>query len=66
MHLGFSDVDIDGHGYVFQIFFFFAFLNIFFSSYCSLHFLNDCTLQIWTSKICNKDISKTIKISRKN
>ena len=31
-----------------------------FFSYCSLKFLSNSHLQIWTSKICNKDISKTI------
>ena len=37
---------------------------IFFSSYCSLHiYLSYCPLQIWTWKLCNKDISKTITAS---
>ena len=33
---------------------------IIYFSYCSLQFSSNCPLQIWTSKIFNKDISKTI------
>ena len=35
----------------------------FFFSNCSLQFSSNSPLQIWTSKICNKDISKTITAS---
>ena len=38
-------------------------ISLFFSSYSSMHFSSNCPLQIWTSNICIKDISKTITAS---
>ena len=38
-------------------------VTISFFSYCSLQFSRNSPLRIWTSKVCYKDISKTVTAS---